>query len=222
MQINSGHFIADGSAVNVDVGFVPDMIMAFEGIEETNPAQHFYFKELANTANGNGQYGMVRAGTGTVTKHAAATNGFAEYDTGTLKQMLPAPTGTGELGATLAANFVAGTSQPTARSTSVLGTIVKPSTADVNGFIYECTASTGVYGTEPTWPTLLGDTVVDDQTNTWMCREEKLKQIGGKGFTVGATIATDGEILCFKAEQHDKAGDMGDADSSSPVSYYDE
>ena len=81
MKINGGHFIADGNAVNVDVGFVPDMVIAWEGMEETSPSMHTWFKEQANTANANAQYGLILTGTsGIVTKHAAATNGFISED----------------------------------------------------------------------------------------------------------------------------------------------
>jgi len=53
-----------------------------------------------------------------------------------------------------------------------LGDFVQPTTGET-GFWYECTARAGDFKsdptTEPTWPTTLDDTVVDDQI-TWTCR----------------------------------------------------
>lgn len=52
-----------------------------------------------------------------------------------------------------------------------VGEYRKPTAA--NGYIYECTARSGDFkthaATEPTWPLVLGDIVVDDAV-TWMCR----------------------------------------------------
>ncbi len=50
--------------------------------------------------------------------------------------------------------------------------LVVPTT--VNGYTYECTvAGTSDAATEPTWPTVVGDTVVDG-TVTWTCRAQPI------------------------------------------------
>lgn len=48
-----------------------------------------------------------------------------------------------------------------------LGEAARPSTR--NGYVYECTTAGTSAGTEPTWPTTPGNTVVDG-TVTWTCR----------------------------------------------------
>ena len=76
MKMNTGSFVADGNAVNVDVGFIPDFVIAFEGQEETNPQMHYWMRERIDSANANAQFG-IQDSAGTKTKHAAAVNGFA-------------------------------------------------------------------------------------------------------------------------------------------------
>jgi len=59
-----------------------------------------------------------------------------------------------------------------ADTVTAVGDIVVPTAGKENGFRYECTAAAGDKKThattEPTWPTTVGDTVVDDQV-TWIC-----------------------------------------------------
>lgn len=60
-------------------------------------------------------------------------------------------------------------SQPTWAATTAyaLGNRVVPTTA--NGFYYECTTAGTSAATQPTWPTVIGNTVVDG-TVTWTCK----------------------------------------------------
>lgn len=211
-----GDFIANGSTVNLDIGFVPDKFTAVSSLEDTNAVNYEWVKSRADTANDYGQYGMTRAaGGGALTKLASAAGGFASYDTVAIKAMMPAPNGAGEVAATIAADFVAGATQPTARTTAVVGTVVRPSTH--NSFVYECTVSGGVYGTEPTtWGTVVGETT-SDGTNTWICRTEKLKSIGAAGITIGASIMSDSDEWTWEAEQWGSAAPEKDAASYDPV-----
>jgi hypothetical protein len=210
MKMNMGSFVADGLAVNVDVGFIPDFVIAFEGLEEGTWQAHYWARERINAASAVGQFGLLEAA-GTHSVHAAAVNGFAPLDSVTTFQMLPAPNGEGEAVATLPVPFVAGVTAPTARSTSVVGTVVKSSNSQEKGYVYECTASAGVYGTEPTaWPTVPGETV-SDGTNTWICRESKIKNVGVKGFTLGATGQTDTDEWNWIAFAADKVSPDVDA-----------
>lgn len=210
------HVIADGNAMNIELGFVPDYVRALAKFEETSPVTYEWWKELANTANSNGQYGITRPADGSAPlKLSGASGGFASYDTATIKAMIPAPNGNGEVAATIAADFVAGATAPTARTTSIVGTVVRPSTH--NGFLYECTVTAGVYGTEPTtWGTVLGETT-SDGTNTWICREEKLKKVGARGITIGADISTNTDEWIVEAELWDSIGPEKDSDSYDPI-----
>jgi hypothetical protein len=213
-KFNSGDFIADGSAVNVEVGFIPDLLIAIEGYEETSPDIHIWMRQRGDSANDNGQYGLIITGTtGVVTKHAAATNGFIAYDTDTDGVRIPAPDGNGEVTTAVVEYADAGT--PTARTTSVVGTVVRPSTR--TGYVYECTTSSGAVGTEPTWPTTPGDSVTDASSNVWITREENVENTGAKGFTLGATASTDSDEWSWAAWQADKVSPEVDSASQDPV-----
>jgi len=216
-KINSGQFTADGNAVNVDVGFIPDFVIAFEGLEETSPSPHFWFRSAIDSLTADAQFGLLVTGTdGIVTKHAAAVNGFAPLDTQANRVLLENPAGGDDLAAALPDAFLAGTAQPTARTATALGTVTKPSAGNENGLIAECTTSGGVYGTEPTWPTVAGDTV-SDGNNTWTMREEKNENRGVKGFTLGATGQTDTDgwkWIAFASDKENADRDMANSDNA--------
>ncbi len=215
-KMNSGQFIADGNEVDVEVGFIPDFVIGFEGLEETNPQMHYWFRSAIDSASADGQFGILDSG-GTKTKHAAAINGFAPLDEIALRLMLPNPAGGDDLAAALPDAFVAGTAQPTARTATALGTVTKPSVGNENGLVAESTTSTGVYGTEPTWPTRPGDTVTDDQSNVWTMREEKLENRGILGFTLGATGQTGSDEwkwVAFAADKESVDRDMANFDNA--------
>lgn len=218
MKKVGGHFIADGSAVNIDIGFVPDAFRAWEGIEEGNPKIHYWYKECANVSGSYGQYGFTNTA-GTISTCASAAAGFASYDTVELKCILPAPNGNGESAASIYGTFAAAKAaglDPTARSTTVVGHVIRPTTA--NGLLYECTTNGGAMTalTEPTWGTVVGGTT-SDGSNTWTCREEKLKNVGCKGITVGATLSTDSDQWIWEAEVYDSLAPERDAATYDPV-----
>lgn len=217
----SGHFIARAAAYNVDIGFIPDYVKLWTALGATE-LKYEWYKVLEDAAT-SGRYGILDTAGAKSTPTTEAT-GIIAYNASILKAMLIPPSGGKNVPATIYGDFAYAKAQnltPTARTTvsNVMGSIIRPTLK--NGFLYECTASGGGMSglTEPTtWPTIPGETV-SDGSNTWTCRNEKLKWVGGKGFTVGVTVANNGEICCFKAETHDRAEDMGDADTSDPVSY---
>ena len=216
-KIVSGKFIARAAAFNVECGFEPSYVKAISALGGTE-LEFEFFKILQDLAV-SGQYGFTLSTTG-VPAPAASGSGIQTYDASVAKLAFDNPAGDGpDQFADFPAAFAAGASQPTARTSSAIGTITKPSSGNENGLVAECTTSTTTFGTEPTWPTKPGDTVADDNSNTWTMRTTKIVQVGVKGFTVGVTVATDSEILAFKAEEHDRAQDMGDADSESPVQF---
>jgi hypothetical protein len=213
-QYNGGNFIADGSAVNVDVGFIPDTLIGIEGFEETSPNIHIWQRSRGDTANDNGQYGVIITGTtGVVTKHADAANGFIAYDTDSDGVLIPAPDGDGEVPATVVE--YADASTPTARTVTGVGTVVRPSTR--TSYVYECTTSTGAVDAEPTWPTTPGESVTDAESNVWITREEHTVNNGAKGFTIGSTLSTDSDEWSWSAFAADKISDEKDAATSDPV-----
>lgn len=218
-MIVSGTFIADNAiAANIDIGFIPDYVELISALGGTELIVRYY-RCLAD-AETTGQYGIIDDGAGALAPCASAAYGIAAYDEGEAVRVLIEDPSTGNLKAKAVygdySSAVDYNSVGSARSATAIGTIVRPSTH--NGYVYELiTTATGT-DTEPTWPTTPGETV-DAGYHIWMCREENLTKRGGMGFTVGASISGDGEIWVFKAERHDRMGDMGDAANLDPVSF---
>ena len=47
MKKVSGRFIADGAAINVNIGFIPDYVKLIRGLDNTNPVIYEFFKDLS-------------------------------------------------------------------------------------------------------------------------------------------------------------------------------
>lgn len=217
-EIVSGKFLASTAEVNVECGFVPDYIEAFSALGGTE-IKYEWFKVLYDYCLAAlGKYGFVTDG---APAHvAAATNGFKPYDTSVESVMLPAIDGDGFQKAASIADYNPLTTYTIPRTIGALGQVVRPTTH--NGFVYENTNCWGgAAGAEPTWPTKVGDSVTATSGDIWICREERVVRTGVKGFTVGATICTNGEYWVFKAEKHSRYNYMGDADVENPVTFGD-
>ena len=128
-KIVSGTFISGGDAVNVNIGFVPDYVELYSALGGTELG--FKFFKCLKDKETSGQYGLAIANAGDVSANASEAAGITTYEANTIKNLVPAPNGTGEAEATAPSTFVAGATAPTARTTSVVGTLVKPSTPTV-------------------------------------------------------------------------------------------
>jgi hypothetical protein len=214
-EMTSGSFIADGNAINIDCGFVPDKFVAYSKLEETNPNQYVWYRQRGDTVNGNGQYGITVTGsTGVITLNASAAAGIAAYDTDADGVLIPAPNGNGEVTATVS-NYDA-TATYTARSTTAVGSVIRPTTK--NGYVYECTtASGGASGTEPTWSTTVGGTTTAGSGDVWITREESTVNNGAAGVTIGATLSTDTDEWVWDAYHFRKTTAELDSAANDPV-----
>jgi hypothetical protein len=218
MKMNTGSFVADGNEVDVEVGFVPDFVIGFEGWEEGTFQIQYWLRQRIDAASAVGQFGGQDAG-GTKSVHAAATNGFAPLDEIALRLLLPNPAGGDDLAVALPNPYtVQRSTDATARSATALGTVLKPSinnSAAKLGLVYEClTAGTG--SAEPTWPTVAGGRVLDNDVE-YIAREEKTENRGIKGFTLGATGQTDTDEWTWVAFAADKVSpdrDMANFDNA--------
>ncbi len=210
-QLYQAEVIQDGNAVILDFGFIPEHLRLFMD-DGTNPDIVEWFRNMENLATA--EYGFLLTGSsGIVTKLSTAATGVIAFDSTLVRQMIPAPNGDGLQGASLPSAFVAGTAQPSARTTTTLGTLTKPSSGNENGLVFECTADNSTYGTEPTWPSVAGQSVTDDNSNTWLARESVIQDIGAKGVQLGASLSqnTDGNRLWALATKPDASRDKGDA-----------
>ena len=226
MDFKTGHFEADGNAVHVDLGWVPDLLIVIYDDPDTDLAGaynagriDFWSQEVwARGVVLDGMYGWTRVH-GNAQPNLAAhagTDGFIPYDSNAnfVKIMSPIPSRGEESvavnAATTLANWAALT--PVARTALIVGTVVRPSVR--NGYIYECTTGGAAAVSEPpVWPTTPGLTVTDGSTtNFWTCREEKGCRDGAKGFTLQAGSSVDDEWVVFMAFRTDKSKYLGDAD----------
>lgn len=220
----SGTFIADNAiAANIDIGFIPDYI---EAIDLTTTLKIYRWHRVLYEKSGNTyagfMYGSTDDGAGALSPSASAAYGFSPYDEGeALRVLIEHPsTGVDTAKAVTGDWTTARATGASARGTTSIGTIIRPTTH--NGYVYECTTAMTTGGaTEPTWGTVVGGTTADGtgSAGRWMCREENLTKRGGMGFTVGASISTDSDVWAFKAERHDRVGDMGDSADYDPISF---
>lgn len=220
MRKVSKYITLDGTntAFNVDLGGVPDKATVYLDLNGTEKAFHWY-NALADDGK-YGQYGIQEANAGDISVCSNADNGIIEYSSSSDKVLIPAPDGDGTSEASVS-DFATGTdysSTGQARSTSQLGTVVRPTSH--NGYVYEATAVNGSPTAEPTWPTTPGNTVTDNASNTWICREENVIRGGGGGITVGKTLsnnASDSNIAMVEAEWHERSFAGGDVASDDPA-----
>ena len=215
----SMRFVASTGAINFDFGFIPDEIFAIRDLDGgTNELFYYWHRVLADAEN-DGQYGFVDSEAGAKAACSDANNGFIPYTEGDdVGVMIEHPTSGKLKPANVNDYTVARSTDATARaatSAPAIGTVLRPSTH--NGYVYEClTAGTG--SAEPTWPTVPGDTVLDNDV-LYVCRKEIIAKGGGQGITLGASLTTDTDEWLIVAEKHDRYEDVGDVDGIYPVKF---
>lgn len=214
-QVLSGCFIADGNALDIDIGFVPDFVEAFE-LTSTAEVVYRFYRCLAE-AETTGQYGLEDDGDGVISACATADAGFAAYDGSKVPRVLiPSPIDDVLVPALVTGDYtLARSSDAAARSATAIGTILRPTTH--NGYVYECVTD-GTGSAEPTWPTTPGE-LIWDGTSRYVCREENLVKASGQGFTIGATLSVNTDLWAFFAERHDRMGNLGDAADGDPITF---
>jgi len=216
-MIVSGTFTADGNQLDIDIGFVPDFVEAYE-LTSTAEVIYRYYRALAD-AETTGQYGLEDSGAGVISACATAAAGFAAYTGSKVPRvMIPDPISEELVPALVTGDYTTTIgSAATARTVTDLGTVIRPSAAAHNGYVYECLTA-GTASAEPTWPTVPGETVLDNDV-LWICRKEIICKASGQGFSIGATLSVNSDLWAFKAERHDRMGDMGDAAVSDPITF---
>ncbi len=208
----AGLFTSDtGSDANIDIGFVPDFIQFWE-VEGTNGRHVVWAKRMQDDLAGGSQEGItIDTDSGTYAL-LGDSGGIVAYSTAAGGIRIPAPSGQRN-------TFTIGTPIPwtldtakTARTLTVIGSLVWPTAR--NGYVYEATTvggDTQTGATEPTtWPTIEGETIVDDQV-TWTTRREDTINAGFAGFTVASEVFQNDKSVIFLATGADRTIDFGDA-----------
>lgn len=193
---------------NLDIGFVPDLLILCMMEDTTNPNIILWSERMEHLEDGGDKEGVLLDGSAGGLTYPADSQGIVEYDTSAMKAMIPAYDGEGLTPATIYGTYAAAKAAnltPTNRATTTIGTVIRPTVA--NGFVYECQSGAAAMSglTEPTtWPVVPGETV-SDGTITWICRAEHLVKSGHAGVTIAAELQTDSEYaywFAFKSVQH--------------------
>ena len=207
-RIVTGHYEPNGAIIYVPVGFIPDFLYA-EEYGASDVLKYVWFgneEENAETTDG-----IVEDTDGTNSKLTAAA-GITGYDTGT-----QGPYGDVSAAAQIA-DWVASTASWQARSATTHGDYVHATATGVDDLgllvdrsaIFECVTAGTSGATEPIWPSAIGGQVLDS-TPVW----EKVTDVatfqgGYKGFTIAATLMTDGQEWYYLALMADEVIDHGD------------
>lgn len=179
-------FTGAGATKNINVGFVPDYVEIIELAGTNSNVYKWSRKQHDEGAASSGKYGLKMTGaTGVYTYNGSAAAGIVPLSAASSPS--PVPT------------------RWAATTNYALGDYVKPTTN--NGFIYKVTTDGGSSGaTEPTWPTTVGDTVVDDGI-TWTCCEDAQAASGQYGIQLGASLATNAVDFLVIAHRADMVKD---------------
>jgi len=203
-------------AVNLDLGFIPQKVRITE-LHATTPMFFEWFGEMMEDGTdvtyeaSVSENGIDIDGAGVTTVITTESSGIKAYDGAKTPQVLLEDPSTGKLTKTdiygnydITADY---DSVGTARSATVIGTVVRPTTH--NGYVYELiTKSASASGAEPTWGTVPGETTTDASDNIWMCREENLVANKGLGITIGASVVTTDAIYYVEAYRFQRCEDL--------------
>ena len=205
--------IGSAAAYNLELGFEPNRVEV--DLISTATASIFYRwqgrnqQEHATCVTDSTEYG-IKITEGVTAVCDTAAKGISLYGGSKTPRVLiesPVP-GKGDI-ATDVNDWAAASTTPTARSATVIGTIIRPPTH--NGRVYECTTATGTYTTEPTagWSTTIGSVQTDGGSNVWTCREENVTAGKGIGITLGGTLLATTDLFVVRAFVDDDIVDLG-------------
>ncbi len=207
-NIRVGHWEADGGDVNVPIGFVPDYVR----IMDLNGGSTLFFEwwERMEDDEATGSQEGV-SDTGGTKALLADDAGIKAFATGS--QSPASGTGAGQLSEWAAStSYTVKTS--TARGSFVRGTVGATNNAGQvvdREAIFEAVVGGTSGSTEPSWPTAVGDQVLDS-TPVWeLVVDVPVQRIGYEGFTIADNIQTNGRkyyYLALKAHDSVPHGDV--------------
>ena len=199
MYIKGGRFISDGSDVAIPVGFVPDYVRVMSMNGGDTGVEYFeWYRHQEDTEASGTQEGISRKEG--VTADMADGAGIVEYDTSGSAPTITSWTTSVSSGAT-------------AKTSTAVGTYVKPSTSSSadRELVFECvTAGTGG-STEPTWNTGIGEYTTDGST-VFECVRPPKRASGYKGFLFYGDAQTNSDVYYWHAFKFDEFVDEGDVD----------
>lgn len=207
VQIKVGHFESDAGIVHIPIGFLPDYVrLIAKGTASADAIIYEWFREMEDH---DGLGGWIWTPGGADAELASA-DGISEYDTSAEVPTVDEWT-----------NEVADAA--TARTATAKGSFTKATVSGVDSAgrrmdrsaIFECVVEGDGGVTEPVWPNVIGEQIVDN-TVTWERVNAARTRAGYQGFSLAATMTglDDGEEGYFLAiGSGGNVEDYGDVDS---------
>ena len=202
-NVRTGHWIADGSDVNIPLGFIPDYIKVVDINAGSTIFYHWFQRMESDLASGS-QEGI--SDTGGTKALLADDAGIKAFDTGSESPTVEEWTSSRATAAT-------------ARSATASGTFLKGTVGSLNNTgqvtdrsaIFECVTAGTSSGTEPTWPSAIGEQVLDNDVRFEMVNEASVR-VGYQGVVIADNIQTDGREYFYLALKADDSVSHGDVD----------
>ncbi|KKN19559.1 hypothetical protein LCGC14_0944450 [marine sediment metagenome] len=204
-----GHWEADGGDVNIPLGFVPDYVKIIELNAGSTIFYHWFERMEDDEATGS-QEGV--SDTGGTKALLADDAGIKAFSTGS--QSPVSGTGAGQL-----SEWAASTSY-TAKTSTARGSFVRGTVGALNNTgqvvdreaIFEAVIGGTSGSSEPTWPSAVGDQVLDS-TPVWeLVVDIPVQRTGYQGFVVADNIQTNGREYYYLALKAHDSIDHGDVD----------
>jgi hypothetical protein len=197
-SIKTGHFTQDGGIINLPLGFVPEYIELMDFHTDTNIIFYKWWRRMeSDQASGKQEGVSIAEG---ITANLADDAGIIAYNTGTQTPTIEEWT---EARATAA----------TARTATAAGTYLKATVSNGadRGSVFECRTAGTSSGTEPTWPVVDGEQVLDSDV-LFEKVNVSLQRGGYQGIVIQDNIQTDGQEMYYVALKADQDVDHGDVD----------
>jgi len=219
-QVKTGTFIATGSDVNLDLGFIPAYARFFNANAAANEVIIMDYFNLAGDAKEFWTYVINDAGSTTAASIVKNSSGgyLSEYDSVTAAPPKHVCTFdyTGGAAEDLITCSVAADCPSNGQTVKFVedGGLATGLTELINYYVI----NSGTYGSGTFQVSLTpGGSAVEmssDGTPTNYFRnmsESVPNQVGGKGLTVDSSFAADGDVVFYVAMQADRDEDLGDA-----------
>ncbi len=208
-NVRTGHWEADGGDVNVPIGFVPDYVKVVD-INGGSTIFYHWFERMEDDLASGSQEGI--SDTGGTKALLADDAGIKAFDTGSVGPA--AGTGAGQI-SEWAASTAYTAKTGTARGSFVKGTVgALTNTGQVvdREAIFESVVGGTSGSSEPSWPTAVGDQVLDSTPIWELVVDVAVDRKGYQGFVVADNLQTNGREYFYLALKADDSVDHGDVD----------
>lgn len=208
-KIKTGNFIADGSLINLPVGFIPDYFQMHDVGEGTNPNMVQWFRRQQQVQGTGEQEGMLTTGSSGVVTLLADAGGITAYSASSQRPQI----GIWEASSVTVDTRDGTTLTVVARTATAPGTYINPTVGSVTDrqAIFECVTAGTTDSAEPTWPVSIGANVTDNSM-VWQRVDVSLQRGGYQGVIIAGALMTNGREMYYLALQSNWDVTHGDVD----------